>query len=205
MVRYIRDTEHYSEVIARMAKAQRSLWIATADLKDLYVKTAAKDPIPFLEVLSRLVQRGVEVRLLHAKEPGQSFREDFDRYPALWGGMERHLCPPRACQDSGDRQRVGIYRFGEYDRCGYGDEIGAEPQFRGGYSDRRARTNRRRYGALRRHLLRFILFPLWQKSLLPRPHQRKGLMFSFYYCKMISSVNSQPNNPNRMARAISAE
>ena len=93
MVRYIQDTEHYSEVIARMAKARRSLWIATADLKDLYVKTAAKDSIPFLEVLSRLVQRGVEVRLLHAKEPGQPFREDFDRYPALWGGMERHLCP----------------------------------------------------------------------------------------------------------------
>lgn len=93
MVRYIQDTEHYSEVIARMAKARRSLWIATADLKDLYVKTAAKEPIPFLEVLSRLVQRGVEVRLLHAKEPGQPFREDFDRYPALWGGMERHLCP----------------------------------------------------------------------------------------------------------------
>lgn len=50
-------------------------------------------PSTFLEVLSRLVQRGVEVRLLHAKEPGQPFREDFDRYPALWGGMERHLCP----------------------------------------------------------------------------------------------------------------
>ena len=99
MVRYIQDTEHYSEVIARMAKARRSLWIVTADLKDLYVKTSAKDPIPFLEVLSRLVQRGVEVRLLHAKEPGQPFREDFDRYPALWGavwsGISVRACMPR--------------------------------------------------------------------------------------------------------------
>lgn len=39
------------------------------------------------------MKRGVEVRLIHAKEPGQPFREDFDKYPALWGGMERRLCP----------------------------------------------------------------------------------------------------------------
>ncbi|MBC8379281.1 MAG: phospholipase D family protein, partial [Planctomycetes bacterium] len=28
-----------------------------------------------------------------AKEPGKAFREDFDRYPNLIGGMERLLCP----------------------------------------------------------------------------------------------------------------
>jgi len=37
MTTYIADTEHYSEVVARMCKARRLLWIATADLKDLYV------------------------------------------------------------------------------------------------------------------------------------------------------------------------
>ena len=48
---------------------------------------------PLLGVLSDLVSRGVEVRLIHAKEPGPAFREDFDQYPNLIDGMERVLCP----------------------------------------------------------------------------------------------------------------
>ena len=32
------------------------------------------------------------IRLLHAIEPGENFRKDFDLYPALWNGMERALC-----------------------------------------------------------------------------------------------------------------
>jgi phosphatidylserine/phosphatidylglycerophosphate/cardiolipin synthase-like enzyme len=35
----------------------------------------------------------VEIRLLHAKEPGPAFRRDFDKYPNLIAGMERILCP----------------------------------------------------------------------------------------------------------------
>lgn len=38
---------------------------------------------PFLGVLSDLIGKGVEVRLIHAKEPGPNFREDFDRYPRM--------------------------------------------------------------------------------------------------------------------------
>ena len=93
MTTYITDSAHYSEVIARMMKARRLLWIATADLKDLYVKKKDGSVVPLLQVLNDLVKKGVEVRLIHAKEPGTAFREDFDKYPALWGGMERRLCP----------------------------------------------------------------------------------------------------------------
>ena len=39
------------------------------------------------------MKRGVEIRLIHAKEPGPVFREDFDRYPILKTGLERMLCP----------------------------------------------------------------------------------------------------------------
>lgn len=46
-----------------------------------------------LEVLSDLAKKGVEIRLIHAKEPGPAFRQDFDKYPALIEGMERVLCP----------------------------------------------------------------------------------------------------------------
>jgi phosphatidylserine/phosphatidylglycerophosphate/cardiolipin synthase-like enzyme len=49
--------------------------------------------VPFLEILSDLIKRQVSVRLIHAKEPGKAFREDFDKYPNLIGGMERLLCP----------------------------------------------------------------------------------------------------------------
>lgn len=93
MTAYIADIDHYSQVIAQISKVKRLLWIATADLKDLYVEKKDKSVVPLLQVLNDLVKKGVEVRLLHAKELGQPFREDFDKYPALWGGMERRLCP----------------------------------------------------------------------------------------------------------------
>ncbi len=90
--RYICDTEHYNEVIARCASVKSSLWIGTADIKDLHVKVSS-DSLPFLAVLAKLVRKGVCVRLLHAKEPGPIFREEFDRYPSLFTGLERALCP----------------------------------------------------------------------------------------------------------------
>jgi phosphatidylserine/phosphatidylglycerophosphate/cardiolipin synthase-like enzyme len=43
--------------------------------------------------LSDLAERQIEIRLLHAKEPGPAFRKDFDRYPNLINAMERILCP----------------------------------------------------------------------------------------------------------------
>jgi phosphatidylserine/phosphatidylglycerophosphate/cardiolipin synthase-like enzyme len=71
---------------------KRLLWIGTADIKDLYVKKG-NDTEPFLKILAELIKRGVEVRLIHAKEPGGNFREDFDRYPILAKRLERVLCP----------------------------------------------------------------------------------------------------------------
>lgn len=68
------------------------LWIGTADIKDLYVKDG-RGTKPLVEVLSNLAKRGVEIRLIHAKETGSAFRRDFDKYPALIECMERTLCP----------------------------------------------------------------------------------------------------------------
>ena len=93
MLEFITDREIYEQVICgRIPQARQFLWLATADLKDLYVdKRGAM--APFLEVLSGLVKKQVAVRLLHAKEPGPAFRKDFDRYPNLLEGVERILCP----------------------------------------------------------------------------------------------------------------
>lgn len=91
-VEFISGSEHYDKVIAKVASVKRSLWIGTADIKDLYVKSG-KSTEPFLGVLAKLLKRGVEIRLIHAKEPGPAFREDFDKYPILYTGLERMLCP----------------------------------------------------------------------------------------------------------------
>lgn len=90
--KYIADDTHYSEVIQRIALVKRQLWIGTADIKDLYV-ARGKQAVPLLAVLAGLIRKGVEIRLIHAKEPGPAFREDFDRYPELATGLERALCP----------------------------------------------------------------------------------------------------------------
>ena len=94
MVRFVSDREIYEQVVRdAVPKARQRLWIATADIKDMYVDGGGRDMIPFLQVLSELIGRGVEIRLIHAKEPGPNFREDFDRYPRLFTQMERVLCP----------------------------------------------------------------------------------------------------------------
>lgn len=46
-------------------KVRCSLWIGTADIKDLYVLQGCTEK-PFLGVLSELLGKGVEVRLIHA-------------------------------------------------------------------------------------------------------------------------------------------
>ena len=92
MLTYISNTDHYNLVLSRVASVRRSLWIGTADIKDLDVRVG-EGTLPFLAVLVQLVRKGVEVRLIHAKEPGPAFREDFDKYPSLASGLERVLCP----------------------------------------------------------------------------------------------------------------
>ena len=90
--KYIQNEEHYSEVISRIMSVRNNLWIGTADIKDVYVKQDG-DAIPLLGQLAALLKRGVGIRLIHAKEPGPNFREDFDRFPILVTDLERVMCP----------------------------------------------------------------------------------------------------------------
>ncbi len=96
MTDLVLNEESYQRVLADLVpSAERFVWIATADLKDLHVAGAGKKYIPFVQVLGQLVEDGVEVRLVHAKEPGPRFREDFDKQPGLIESdlFERILCP----------------------------------------------------------------------------------------------------------------
>ena len=93
MLEFITDSRIYQKVIFdRIPKTKRFLWLGTSDLKDLHVDKKGR-MVPFIEILSDLAEKRVEIRLLHAKEPGPAFRRDFDKYPNLIKGMERILCP----------------------------------------------------------------------------------------------------------------
>jgi len=92
MLTFISNSAHYKEVLSRVQSVKHTLWIGTADIKDLYVEVG-KEKKPFLALIAQLIRRGVEVRLIHAKEPGPNFREDFDKYPVLYDRLERVLCP----------------------------------------------------------------------------------------------------------------
>ena len=91
-IKYIQNEQHYTEIISQVATVKHSLWIGTADIKDLYVMKG-NDAVPFLSMLADLLKKGVDVRLIHAKEPGQMFRDDFDKYPILATDLERVCCP----------------------------------------------------------------------------------------------------------------
>jgi phosphatidylserine/phosphatidylglycerophosphate/cardiolipin synthase-like enzyme len=97
---------HYEAVVHAALGAETSLWIATANLKDLWVETSTTwtarprrrcrrgEHRSVLEVLDQLAARGVDLRILHAELPSQAFRASFDRHPRLVaGGLELRLCP----------------------------------------------------------------------------------------------------------------
>ena len=103
MTTFLSNRDIYTSVVCGIVpQAKERLWIATSDIKDMYVEPPSqvtearfggRDMVPFLEVLDTLVKRDVEVRLIHAKDPGPNWRDDFNRYPTLWTAMERMLCP----------------------------------------------------------------------------------------------------------------
>ena len=70
-----------------------------ADIKDMYVDSGGRDMVPFLEVLDGMVKRGIEVRLIHAKDPVlvEPLAEQFD---SVWRGEFCRNCGRREhCAD----------------------------------------------------------------------------------------------------------
>lgn len=91
-IEFITNENHYSQVIEPISKANKFLWIGTADIKDLHVKYKGSVQ-SFLAVLESLARKKVSIRLLHAKEPGPNFKSSFEKYPMLWKNIEMQLCP----------------------------------------------------------------------------------------------------------------
>jgi phosphatidylserine/phosphatidylglycerophosphate/cardiolipin synthase-like enzyme len=87
----------YDEVIAGgLAGAKESVWIATANVKELFVERRGvrRGVGSVVGLFAELHGRGVELRLLHAELPSRRFRAAFDRYPELVkGGLRMKQCP----------------------------------------------------------------------------------------------------------------
>ncbi|GAB4195990.1 MAG: hypothetical protein OHK0013_02780 [Sandaracinaceae bacterium] len=100
-MRFVSGRGHYEGVVRAVMGAKVSVWIATANLKEMLVEDdRAQMPgrrrgyRSVLEVLDELAAGGVELRILHAALPSGPFREAFDAHPRLVrGGLAMRLCP----------------------------------------------------------------------------------------------------------------
>ena len=96
---------HYERVIRAVLDAHTSVWIATANVKELMVEDGRAAPgrrrtlrrssyVSVLTKLDELAARGVELRLLHAEIPSRPFREELAHHPRLVaGGLALRRCP----------------------------------------------------------------------------------------------------------------
>jgi phosphatidylserine/phosphatidylglycerophosphate/cardiolipin synthase-like enzyme len=96
---------HYERVLAAVLGAKVSVWIATANVKELMVEDHRAKPgrrrslrkaqyVSVLAQLDELAARGVELRLLHAELPSRPFREELAHHPQLVaGGLALRRCP----------------------------------------------------------------------------------------------------------------
>lgn len=89
------DRAHYEQVTLAIARATTSVWIATANVKQLMVEApvgtrdrARGRYVPMLDTLQSLCDRGVSVRLLHAAPPSRPFRQEL-------AARRERLAPPR--------------------------------------------------------------------------------------------------------------
>jgi phosphatidylserine/phosphatidylglycerophosphate/cardiolipin synthase-like enzyme len=89
-LRWIEDAAHYEHVARALQKATLSLWIATANLKDLHVEApvgssarARRRYVSITERFAELAGRGVELRVLCGGVPSRPFRESLAKRRSL--------------------------------------------------------------------------------------------------------------------------
>lgn len=82
----VSGAQHYDHVIGAIRDAKVSVWISTANVKDVRVEapigTSARARgryVSIVEVLRDLSRRGVDVRILHATSPSRAFQASFGR------------------------------------------------------------------------------------------------------------------------------
>ena len=95
---------HYERVIAAVLAAETSVWIGTANLKELMIEDHRARPgrarrmgatgyRSILAAFAELAGRGVELRVLHADRPSGPFTAARAEHPALADGLALRVCP----------------------------------------------------------------------------------------------------------------
>ena len=100
-VELISDRRHYDEVIRRVIEnAKVSIWIATANLKDVHVEApigsvarARGRYVSILERFASLSRQGVEIRILHGALPSRPFRATLQKTRQSGKKLELRHCP----------------------------------------------------------------------------------------------------------------
>jgi phosphatidylserine/phosphatidylglycerophosphate/cardiolipin synthase-like enzyme len=96
MFEYLDHTTLNQRIVHELIPSAREfVWIATANLKDMHVHQRRGERFrPFLSVLNDLARKGVDIRVLHAAEPSQSFQHTIQRYTYLASdNVELAMCP----------------------------------------------------------------------------------------------------------------
>jgi phosphatidylserine/phosphatidylglycerophosphate/cardiolipin synthase-like enzyme len=84
---------HDRVIVQNVLTAQRTVWIATANLKDMHIATA-RGYKSILEAFEQMSQKGVRFRVIHAEMPSRPFRDTLEQCPDLLaGGLELQICP----------------------------------------------------------------------------------------------------------------
>jgi phosphatidylserine/phosphatidylglycerophosphate/cardiolipin synthase-like enzyme len=94
-IRFIRDDEHYGAVLEEgMLRAERSIKIATANVKEIRVRRG-KRFVSILRAFEEMVERGVSIRILHGAAPSRRFRAELEASPILASNerFEMLFCP----------------------------------------------------------------------------------------------------------------
>lgn len=79
-VKYLENAEIYKSIILNgTLKAERSILIATANVKDLRVEENSRY-ISIVKSFKNLCRKSVELRILHSGIPSEAFLKDFKKY-----------------------------------------------------------------------------------------------------------------------------
>jgi phosphatidylserine/phosphatidylglycerophosphate/cardiolipin synthase-like enzyme len=94
-VKFIFDEEHYEVLINKvLLKAKKYVWLTTANVKNMYIGKE-KDWFSFIDVLEELVKKRVNIVIVHAGKPSDSFLNKIEkisrsRYFSLFQCQRNH-------------------------------------------------------------------------------------------------------------------
>jgi phosphatidylserine/phosphatidylglycerophosphate/cardiolipin synthase-like enzyme len=94
-MRILCDREIYEQfTTTKLVKAQKFVWIATANIKATGLRYQNRF-ISFVDLMAILVNRGVQIRIIHAELPSGPFRERYEQLDSrgqLSAGVEFLHC-----------------------------------------------------------------------------------------------------------------